>query len=106
MIPNPKKPRFAIRDDGIRLYENMITRVEAIYEDGVLRPYSRWRWEHERVRITVEPLDDDIDHEFIARCRADLARLDGLPTLKEAQERLRSVPGSFAEEIIRARGER
>ena len=88
-------------------YRNMITRVEAIYEDGVLRPLEQLALvEHERVRITVEPLDDDIDHEFIARCRADLAGLDRLPTLKEAQERLRSVPGSFAEEIIRACGDR
>ncbi len=85
----------------------MSTRVEAIYEDGVLRPVTRLGlMEHERVTITVEPLDDDLDHEYVARCRAELAGLDRLPTLKETQDLLRGVPGSFAQEIIRARGNR
>jgi predicted DNA-binding antitoxin AbrB/MazE fold protein len=85
----------------------MSTRVDAIYEDGVLRPVTPLElMEHERVTITVEPLDDDLDNEYVARCRAELAGLDRLPTLEETQELLRAVPGSFADEIIRARGDR
>jgi predicted DNA-binding antitoxin AbrB/MazE fold protein len=85
----------------------MSTRVDAIYEGGVLRPVTPLAlMEHERVTITVEPSDDDMDHEYIARCRAELAGLDRLPTLEETQELLRGVPGSFADAIIRARGDR
>lgn len=85
----------------------MTTRVDAIYEAGVLRPVEPLALnEHERVTITVEPLDDDIDHEYIAQCRAELAKLDRLPTLEETQEQLGPVPGSFADEIIRARCDR
>ncbi len=85
----------------------MSTRVEAIYEAGVLRPVEPLALvEHERVTITVEPLDDLIDHEYTSYCRAQVEKMDRLPTLEETQERLRSVPGSFAEEIIKARGDR
>ena len=85
----------------------MSTRVDAIYENGVLRPVTPLGlMEHERVTITVEPLDDDLDNEYVARCRAELAGLDRLPTLEEAEELLRAVPGSFADEIIHARGDR
>ena len=59
----------------------MASRIEAIYED-------------------------DVDHAFVAQCRAELAELDRYPTLEETQELLRSVPGSFADEIIRARSDR
>ena len=85
----------------------MSTRIDAIYEDGVLRTVTPLGLtEHEHVTITVEPLDDDIDHEYVAQCRVELAALDRFPTLEETQELLRGVPGSFADEIIRARGAR
>jgi len=54
----------------------------------------------------VHVIDEDLDIEYVARCRAELAGLDRLPTLEETQELLRGVPGSFADEIIRARGDR
>ena len=88
----------------------MVTRVEAIYEDGALHPVEPLAFaEHERVTITIEPngdLHDLIDHEFMAQCRAEVAKMDYIPTLEETQELLRSVPGSFADEIVRARGDR
>ncbi len=89
----------------------MATRVEAIYEDGALHPVEPLALaEHERVTITIEPndegVDDLIDHAFMAQCRAEVAKMDYIPTLEETQELLRSVPGSFADEIVRARGDR
>ena len=84
----------------------MSTRVEAIYEHGVLRPIQPLPFaEHEHVTITVDLLDDDIDYQFIAECKARVAQLPQLPKIEETREMLRSVPGSFAEEIIKARGE-
>ena len=85
----------------------MSTRVEAIYENGVLRPVEPLPFaEHEHVTITIDPLEDDIDHKFIAQCRAELGQLEQWPNIEETREMLRTVPGSFAEEIIRSRGER
>jgi len=85
----------------------MTTRIEAIYEQGVLRPVEPLALpEHERVTITLEGFDDEVDHEYTAECRAEVATWDRIPVLEETQELLRSVPGSFAEEIIRSRGDR
>ena len=84
----------------------MSQRVDAIYEGGVLHPVRPLALaEHELVSITVEPYYDDlIDHEYHAQCRAEVKKMDRIPTLEETQEMLRSVPGSFADEIVRARG--
>ena len=88
----------------------MASRIEAVYEDGVLHPVEPLALaEHARVTITIEPLgilNDLIDRKFIAQCRAEVAKMDYIPTLEETQELLRGVPGSFADEIVRARGDR
>ena len=85
----------------------MGTPTEAIYEGGVLRPVQPLALaEHERVPITVEPLDDLIDHEYIAQCRAEVAKMDCIPTIEETREKLRAVPDSFADEILRSRSDR
>ena len=42
----------------------------------------------------------------MAQCRAEVAKMDRIPTLEETQELLRDVRGSFADEIVRARGYR
>jgi len=87
----------------------MATRIEAIYENGVLRPVTPLALaEHERVTLTIESDDDDedLDHAFIAECKAKTAARGRVPTFEEMQDRLRHVPGSFAELIIQERGER
>lgn len=88
----------------------MAARVEAIYEGGALHPVEPLALaEHERVTITIAPHDDFydlIDHKFMAQCRAEVAKMDRIPTLEETQELLRDVRGSFADEIVRARGYR
>ena len=90
----------------------MVTRVEAIYEDGALHPVEPLALaEHERVTITIEPqddLDDLIDHDFLAQCKAAAAKRGNkpAPTIEEIRERLKKVQGSFSDLIIQERGER
>lgn len=88
----------------------MTNRFVAIYEGGVLRPlYPPPFAEQERVTITVAPVDeddDDIDHDFIARCQAEVAKMAHVRTLAETRNLLANVPGSFAELIIQEREDR
>ena len=82
----------------------MVTRVEAIYERGLLRPLQPIVLaENEHVTLTINPVDDDIDHEFHAYARAEVAKLPKIPTLEEVRELLSSVPGSFADTIANER---
>ena len=90
----------------------MATRVEAVYEDGVPHPMEPLALaEHEHVTITIEQLDDLddlIDHEYLAKSRADSAARNDrpVPTIKEIRERLEKVRGSLSDLIIQERGER
>lgn len=85
----------------------MTIRVEATYENGVLRPLEPVPlYDRERVILTLEPLDDSLDHEYLAKCNADGANRRGIPrTIAEIQERWKDVPGSFADLIIQERGD-
>ena len=67
--------------------------------------------EHEHVTITIEQLDDLddlIDHEYLAKSRADSAARNDkpVPTIKEIRERLEKVRGLLSDLIIQERGER
>ena len=85
----------------------MTIRVEATYEDGVLRPVEPVPlYNQERVILTLEPLDDSLDREYLTQCHADRAKRRGVPrTIAEIQERWKDVPGSFADLIIQERGD-
>lgn len=85
----------------------MTIRVEAIYEDGILRPVEPIPfYDKERVTLTLEPHDDTLDHEYLAKCQADQAKRGGAPrSIEEIQERWKDIPGSFADLIIEERGE-
>ena len=83
----------------------MTIKVEAIYDNGVFRPVRRVAlYNQERVTILIETLDDFLDHEFLAKGQTELAKMDHIPTVEETRELLRDVPGSFADEIVKARG--
>ena len=85
----------------------MVTRIEAIYEGGILRPLQPVALaENEHVTLTIDPVDDDIDYEFHAYARAEVAKLTKIPTLEEVRELLSTVPGSFADSISSEREER
>ena len=89
----------------------MVQQVEAIYENGVLRPLQPLQLkESERVHLSVsveplDPADDLIDHRMVEYARARVAAMDRVPTIQEVREGLSQIHGSMAECIISERGE-
>lgn len=85
----------------------MIIQVEAIYENGVLRPVGQVPlFNAERVTLTIKPHDDDLDHEYLAKCQAEVAkRSKPALTPEELQELLKDDTSSWADLIIQERGE-
>lgn len=85
----------------------MTIQVEAIYQNGVLRPVGEVPlYEEERVTLTIEPHDDDLDHEYLAQRQAEVAK-SGKPALtpEQLQESLKNDMSSRADLIIQERGE-
>ena len=85
----------------------MIIQVEAIYENGVLRPVGKVPLhDAERVTLTIEPHDDDIDHEYLAQCQAEVDKSTSpVLTVEEIRELLKDDKSSWADLIIQERGE-
>jgi predicted DNA-binding antitoxin AbrB/MazE fold protein len=88
----------------------MNRQVDAIYENGVLRPLEPLDLEEQqRVRITVsngdneDPLADLLDTEFMERC---LRESNGAPGIEEVRRMLSKIKGSMADVIISQRDER
>jgi predicted DNA-binding antitoxin AbrB/MazE fold protein len=76
----------------------MTIRVEAIFEDGVLRPVDKVPlYNAERVTLTIEPHED--------RLAASAKQERKARSIAEIQERWKDVPGSFADLIIAERGD-
>jgi len=86
-------------------------RVDAVYENGVLRPLQPLNLrEHERVVVSVvqegaKLADVALDLEFIEKVKAELGDQPA-PGLDEVRTRLAKIPGSMAAEIVAERGER
>ena len=89
----------------------MPVKVDAVYENGVLRPLQPLDLkEHERVVLSVaksvpESAGSALDVEFVEKIKAEL-RGQVAPGLNEVRARLAKIPGSMAEEIIAERGDR
>jgi len=88
----------------------MIVRVEAVYEDGVLRPLEPLALsEHQRVVVTLsEPTSPRIrrDEEYWAAVREQVAKDGPPPGLDEVRRRLAKIPGSMTEDFIAEREDR
>jgi predicted DNA-binding antitoxin AbrB/MazE fold protein len=90
----------------------MPLQVDAVYENGVLRPLQPLDLkEHEQVIVSVVKTDSAhgrsrLDIEYIERVRRELADVEGSSGLEEVRRRLAKIPGSMAAEIIAERGER
>ena len=89
----------------------MPLQVDAIYENGVLRPLQPLDLrEHEHVLVSVVkaaiPGRSHLDVEYIERIRQELQDTEAAPGLEEVRKRLAKIPGSMAAEIIAERGER
>ncbi len=83
----------------------MTQRVDAIYEDGLLRPLRPLDLpDRERVSVTVESAVDDkwLDHDV-----TEWARQEGDPTisLDDVRRRLAGIDGSLSDLVIAERGE-
>ncbi len=89
----------------------MTRQVEAVYENGVLRPLEPLPLdEHQRVTVTVsdteDPLASIIDHAFVERARKEIRTLHHIPSLEEVRKILSKIPGSLSEDIRAEREDR
>jgi predicted DNA-binding antitoxin AbrB/MazE fold protein len=86
--------------------------VDAVYENGVLRPLQPLDLrEHERVIVSVVKATpasprSHLDTKYIDRIKKQLPDAEDVPGLKEVRRRLAKIPGSMADEINAERGER
>ncbi len=82
--------------------------IQAIYENGVLRPLETLELEEQqRIRITIDngnPLADLLDTEFIEWCAR---KSEGdVPSIEDVRQMLSKIKGSMADVIIAERDER
>jgi predicted DNA-binding antitoxin AbrB/MazE fold protein len=87
----------------------MVRQLEAIYEDGVLRPLEPLAlMQSQRVTITISDetaADALVDHGSIDEARREVGRLDRIPTIDEVRAALSVIPDSMAEFVMKERGE-
>ena len=87
----------------------MVRNVEAIYENGVLRPLEPLPLtESQRVRLTIADLEGDrsrVDLNLVERARAEAATMETVPTIDEVRAALASIPGSLSQDVIAERGD-
>ena len=83
--------------------------VEAIYENGVLRPLGPVALtESQTVRLIIAASSGTrapLDSRLIERAKAETAGAPGGPTIDEVRQLLAAIPGSMAEDIVAERGE-
>lgn len=103
-LPRHKPDGFG--DNGV-----MTKTLQAVYENGVLRPLEPLPFkEHQKVSVTVsdaaDPLASMIDYAFIENARREIQDVDHIPTLEEVRNILSKIPGSLAADIIAEREDR
>ena len=87
----------------------MVHQVDAVYEDGVLRPLERLPLaQSQRVRLIVSdeaqshPL---LDRSVLEQARDEVARMHHVPTIEEVRSVLSTISGSMSEFVIQERGD-
>src|SRR5712692_5398384 len=86
---------------GGRKMRVMTIHVDAVYEQGMLRPLEPLPLEeHQRVTLTVSDVSEDplasmIDHALIERARKEVGAIGQIPSLEEVQRILSKIPGSL-----------
>jgi predicted DNA-binding antitoxin AbrB/MazE fold protein len=83
----------------------MKQRIDAVYEDGLLRPLQPLDLtNHEHVIVIVE---SGAGEEWLDRDAMEWARLEGDPTisLEDVRQRLAKVNGSLSDLVTAERGE-
>ena len=90
----------------------MTRQVEAVYENGVLRPLEPLSLaEHQHVTVTVTDVSDDplrshLDLEYMDRVKKEVAVMDRIPTLEEIRAIGSKDPTSWSEAIVAEREDR
>ena len=90
----------------------MTNHVDAVYENGVLRPLEPLPLEeHQRVRVTISSISGDslaslVDQSFLEQARKEVAAAGYIPTHEEVREMTAKDAGSWSEAIIAEREER
>jgi predicted DNA-binding antitoxin AbrB/MazE fold protein len=90
----------------------MTKQVEAVYENGVLRPLAPLPLaEHQCVTVTVTldstpPLRSHPDAAFTEETKREVQSVGGVPTLEELRARLSKDSSSWAAAIVAERGDR
>jgi predicted DNA-binding antitoxin AbrB/MazE fold protein len=87
----------------------MVQEIEAVYENGVLRPLSPVKLaESETVHVRISTGDtgmSQLDVALVERARAELARRPAVPSIEEVQQAAAVIPGNWSDDIIAERGE-
>ena len=88
----------------------MPLQVDAVYENGVLRPLQPLDLkEHEHVLVSVVKAGalgrSSLAVEYIEKIRRELRDDLANPGLEEVRRRLAKIPGSMAADIVADRGE-
>ncbi|MBK5293867.1 MAG: antitoxin family protein [Acidobacteriia bacterium] len=84
----------------------MSLRVEAVYENGVLRPLTPIDLpESERVTLLISqrPGRAVRDRELVERASAEVATMAHRPTIEEVRRALSKIPGSMVSDVIAER---
>ena len=90
----------------------MIKQVEAVYENGMLRPLEPLPLEeHQQVTVVISeshsaPERSHLDADYLAAVRAEVAAMGRIPTLDEIHKITAKDPSSWAEAISAEREER
>jgi predicted DNA-binding antitoxin AbrB/MazE fold protein len=90
----------------------MTKRVEAIYENGLLRPLEPLLLEeHQRVTVLISeahgvPERSHLDADYLAAVKGEVAAMRSIPTLDEIRTITARDPHSWGATIIAEREER
>jgi predicted DNA-binding antitoxin AbrB/MazE fold protein len=90
----------------------MTNHVDAVYENGVLRPLEPLPLEeHQRVRVTISSISGDslaplVDQSFLEQARKEVAAAGYISTHEEIRRMTAKDTSSWSETIIAEREER
>lgn len=79
----------------------MTKTLQAVYENGVLRPLEPLPLkEHQQVTLTVsDPAERWLDHEYLESVRKDVGAMGPAPSLEEVRRVLAKIPGRVSDDI-------
>ena len=87
----------------------MLQQVEAIHENGVLRPLSPVTLaESETVRLVISSHSagrSQRDLALLERARAEVAEMTYIPSIEEVRRMVAVIPGSMSDAVIEDRGD-